>query len=87
MQPHAALVSTPLIGSVQVRALSRNGAEMLVRAYGDPSKLVVAMEAQLELEETMEALKLARDQPESNPAEVRSLEEKLGRLRALSRSN
>lgn len=42
----SALVSTPLIGSVQVRALSRSGAEMLVRAYGDPSKLVVAMEAQ-----------------------------------------
>jgi len=42
----AALVSTPLIGSVQVRALSRSGAEMLVRAYGDPTKLVVAMEAQ-----------------------------------------
>lgn len=42
----SALVSTPLIGSVQVRALSRSGAEMLVRAYGDPSKLIVAMEAQ-----------------------------------------
>lgn len=42
----AALVSTPLVGSVQVVSLSRGGAEMLVRAYGDPSKLIVAMEAQ-----------------------------------------
>ncbi len=42
----AALVSTPLIGSIQVRSLSRRGAEMLVRAYGDPTKLIVAMEAQ-----------------------------------------
>lgn len=41
----SALVSTPLVGSVQVRSLSRRGAEMLVRAYGDPQKLVVAMEA------------------------------------------
>ncbi len=42
----AALVDTPLVGSVQVNSLSRGGAEMLVRAYGDPSKLIVAMEAQ-----------------------------------------
>ncbi|MEO1135679.1 MAG: DUF2066 domain-containing protein [Pseudomonadota bacterium] len=42
----AALISTPLVGSVQVRSLSRQGAEMLVRAYGDPDKLIVAMEAQ-----------------------------------------
>lgn len=42
----SALVSTPLVGSVQVRAMSRGGAEMTVRAYGDPGKLVVAMEAQ-----------------------------------------
>ncbi len=42
----AALISTPLVGSVQVRSLSRRGAEMLVRAYGDPQKLIVAMEAQ-----------------------------------------
>jgi len=41
-----ALVETPLVGSVQVRSLSRRGAEMLIRAYGDPDKLVVAMEAQ-----------------------------------------
>lgn len=42
----SALISTPLVGSVQVRSLSRQGAEMLVRAYGDPDKLIVAMEAQ-----------------------------------------
>jgi Uncharacterized protein conserved in bacteria (DUF2066) len=42
----SALVSTPLVGSVQVKALSRRGAEMLIRAYGDPGKLIVAMEAQ-----------------------------------------
>lgn len=42
----SALVSTPLIGSVQVQSLSRRGAEMLVRAFGDPQKLIVAMEAQ-----------------------------------------
>ena len=41
-----ALTSTPLIGSVQVRSLSRTGAEVLVRAYGDPGKLIIAMEAQ-----------------------------------------
>lgn len=42
----SALVSTPLIGSIKVRSMSRRGAEMLVRAYGDPSKLIVAMESQ-----------------------------------------
>lgn len=42
----SALISTPLVGSVQIRSLSRQGAEMLVRAYGDPDKLVIAMEAQ-----------------------------------------
>lgn len=42
----SALISTPLVGSVQVRSLSRHGAEMLIRAYGDPDKLIVAMEAQ-----------------------------------------
>lgn len=42
----AALISTPLVGSVQVRSLSRKGAEMVVRAYGDPQKLIVAMESQ-----------------------------------------
>ena len=42
----AALISTPLVGSVQVRSLSRTGAEMLIRAYGNPDKLIVAMESQ-----------------------------------------
>ena len=42
----SALVGTPLIGSIQVQSLSRHGAELLVRAYGDPEKLGVAMEAQ-----------------------------------------
>lgn len=42
----SALIATPLVGSVQVRSLSRQGAEMLVRAYGDPEKLIVAMESQ-----------------------------------------
>ncbi|WDI30952.1 DUF2066 domain-containing protein [Hyphococcus flavus] len=42
----SALISTPLVGSVQVRSLSRQGAEMLIQAYGDPDKLIVAMEAQ-----------------------------------------
>ncbi len=42
----AALTSTPLVGSVQVRSLSRGGAEMLIQAFGDPQKLIVAMEAQ-----------------------------------------
>lgn len=41
-----ALVSTPLIGSVQVRSMSRRGAEILVRAYGDSGKLIIAMESQ-----------------------------------------
>ena len=41
-----ALVSTPLIGSVQVRSMSRRGAEILIRAYGDSGKLIIAMEAQ-----------------------------------------
>lgn len=45
-QIRSALVSTPLIGSIKVRSMSRRGAEMLVRAYGDPGKLIVAMEAQ-----------------------------------------
>ncbi len=45
-QIRAALISTPLVGSVQVRNLSREGAEMSIRAFGDPGKLVVAMESQ-----------------------------------------
>lgn len=41
-----ALTATPLVSGVQVRALSRGGAEMVIQAFGDPAKLVVAMEAQ-----------------------------------------
>lgn len=40
----AGLVATPLVGSVQVYALSPRGAEMRLRVYGDPSRLAVAME-------------------------------------------
>ncbi len=39
-----ALISTPLVGSVQIRNLSREGAEMSIETFGDPGKLVVAME-------------------------------------------
>ncbi|MFQ5564571.1 MAG: DUF2066 domain-containing protein [Parvularculaceae bacterium] len=46
MTIRAALVATPLVGSVQVSAFSRRGAEMAIRAFGDPGKLVVAMEEQ-----------------------------------------
>ncbi|MBT8473250.1 MAG: DUF2066 domain-containing protein [Marinicaulis sp.] len=46
MKIRSALVATPLVGSVQVHSLSRGGAELLVRAYGDPSKLIIAMESQ-----------------------------------------
>jgi len=42
----AALISTPLVGAVQVSALSRRGAEMRVRVFGEPGKLQVAMENQ-----------------------------------------
>ncbi|MEL7486682.1 MAG: DUF2066 domain-containing protein [Pseudomonadota bacterium] len=42
----AALVETPLVESVQVSALSRRGAEMRMRVFGDPSRLVTAMENQ-----------------------------------------
>ena len=45
-QIREALVATPLIGSVQIRAMSRGGAEMVIQAFGDPSKLIVAMEEQ-----------------------------------------
>lgn len=41
-----ALVDTPLVGSVQISALSRQGAEMRLRVFGDPSRLVTAMEGQ-----------------------------------------
>ncbi len=45
-QIRSALISTPLVASVQVRNLSRGGAELSIRSFGDPGKLVVAMESQ-----------------------------------------
>lgn len=41
-----ALIATPLVGAVQVSALSRRGAEMSMRVFGDPTKVQVAMENQ-----------------------------------------
>jgi hypothetical protein len=41
-----ALIATPLVGAVQVSALSRRGAEMNMRVFGDPAKVQVAMENQ-----------------------------------------
>ncbi len=43
-QIRAALIETPLVGSVQVSALSRDGAEMRLRVFGDPSRLAAALE-------------------------------------------
>lgn len=40
----AGLLATPLVGSVQVFALSPRGAELRLRVFGDPSRLAVAME-------------------------------------------
>ena len=45
-QIRSSLTSTPLVSAVQVRSLSRNGAEMVIQAFGDPEKLVIAMDAQ-----------------------------------------
>jgi hypothetical protein len=42
----SALIATPLVGAVQVSALSRRGAEMNMRVFGDPAKVQVAMENQ-----------------------------------------
>lgn len=42
----AALIATPLVGAVQVSSLSRRGAEMDVRVFGDPTRMQVAMENQ-----------------------------------------
>ncbi|MCB2114241.1 MAG: DUF2066 domain-containing protein [Parvularculaceae bacterium] len=42
----SALIATPLVDSVQVSSLSRRGAEMDVRVFGDPVRLQVAMENQ-----------------------------------------
>lgn len=41
-----ALIATPLIGSVQVVALSRKGAEMDIRVFGEPNRVQIAMENQ-----------------------------------------
>jgi hypothetical protein len=40
----AGLLATPLVGSVQVFALSPRGAEMRLRVFGEPTRLSVAME-------------------------------------------
>ncbi len=40
----AGLVATPLVGSVQVFALSPVGAELRLKIFGDPRRLTVAME-------------------------------------------
>ncbi len=45
-QIRSALTATPLVNAVQVRSLSRGGAEMVIQAFGDPEKLIVAMDAQ-----------------------------------------
>lgn len=42
----SALIATPLVGAVQVSSLSRKGAEMDVRIFGEPSRMQVAMENQ-----------------------------------------
>ncbi|MCB2099105.1 MAG: DUF2066 domain-containing protein [Parvularculaceae bacterium] len=42
----SALIATPLVGSVQVSSLSRRGAEMNIRVFGEASRLQVAMENQ-----------------------------------------
>jgi len=42
----SALIETPLVGAVQVSSLSRRGAEMDVRVFGEPARMQVAMENQ-----------------------------------------
>lgn len=42
----SALIATPLVGAVQVSSLSRRGAEMDIRLFGEPSRMQVAMENQ-----------------------------------------
>ncbi len=42
----SALIATPLVGAVQVSSMSRRGAEMDVRVFGEPSRMQVAMENQ-----------------------------------------
>lgn len=41
----AGLNATPLVGAVQVFSLSPRGAEMRLKVFGDPSRLIVALEA------------------------------------------
>lgn len=42
----SALIASPLVGAAQISAMSRRGAEMSVRVFGDPSRLQVSMENQ-----------------------------------------
>jgi len=42
----AGLIATPLVGSVQVSSMSKRGAEMDLRIFGEPSRLRVTMENQ-----------------------------------------
>lgn len=42
----AALVETPLVGAVQISALSPRGAELAVRVFGDPGRLTTSLENQ-----------------------------------------
>jgi hypothetical protein len=42
----SALIATPLVGAVQVSSLSRKGAEMDIRVFGEASRMQVAMENQ-----------------------------------------
>ena len=42
----AALVATPLVGSVQISALSPRGSEMEIRVFGEPERLQTALENQ-----------------------------------------
>lgn len=40
------LIATPLVGSVQVSSMSKRGAEMDIKVFGDPNRLQVTMENQ-----------------------------------------
>jgi hypothetical protein len=42
----SALIATPLVGAVQVSSLSRRGAEMDIRVFGEAARMQVAMENQ-----------------------------------------
>ncbi|MBY0420774.1 MAG: hypothetical protein K2Q06_00620, partial [Parvularculaceae bacterium] len=41
----AGLNATPLVGAIQVFAMSPRGAELRLKVYGDPSRLAVALDA------------------------------------------